>query len=80
MCLYVPCRFNPRTRKEISEIRWHPVSELPTQPKQKRGYYMVYPFVRYIRKFINARREAQGQRELMGIGHSHVIFFADDVT
>lgn len=65
MCAGAPedAVFHPRTRKEISEIRWHSVDELPTEPKQKRGYYMVYPFVGYIRSFIKSRRKGTKRRE-----------------
>ncbi|KAG0174514.1 mRNA-decapping enzyme subunit 2 [Apophysomyces sp. BC1015] len=64
--------FNPRTRKEISEILWFKMDDLPTfKPVDSRtgngnhGYaklgsyrfYMVAPFMNKLRNFVNQRRK-----------------------
>ncbi|CUS09761.1 unnamed protein product [Tuber aestivum] len=58
-------RFEPRTRKEISKIAWHHLSELPTFSKKRSQqntqqsdvrtgkYYMVAPFLKELRKWIS---------------------------
>ncbi|RPA98176.1 DCP2-domain-containing protein [Choiromyces venosus 120613-1] len=58
-------KFEPRTRKEISKIAWHYLSDLPTFSKKKNQqniqqsdvrtgkYYMVAPFLRELRKWIS---------------------------
>ena len=63
--------FQPRTRKEISKIQWHKLSDLPTaKPKkhQQQGYgeelaanankyYMVAPFLGPLKKWIAQQRK-----------------------
>ncbi|CAZ85301.1 unnamed protein product [Tuber melanosporum] len=58
-------KFEPRTRKEISKIAWHHLSDLPTFSKKKNQqniqqsdvrtgkYYMVAPFLKELRKWIS---------------------------
>ena len=62
--------FEPQTRKEISKVQWHRLSELPTikvkkQQQQGHGeelainankYYMVAPFLGPLKKWINQQR------------------------
>ncbi|KAF7722445.1 mRNA-decapping enzyme subunit 2 [Apophysomyces ossiformis] len=64
--------FNPQTRKEISEILWFNMDDLPTFKTESRtgngshGYaklgsnrfYMVAPFMDKLRSFVNNRRKA----------------------
>ena len=63
--------FEPRTRKEISKISWHKLSELPTVKKRKQlqeghgeelavnanKFYMVAPFLGPLKKWINQQRK-----------------------
>lgn len=51
-------KFEPRTRKEIKEVRWFPVDDLPVHRKDNRSkhrlgyspnsFFMVIPFVKYV--------------------------------
>jgi mRNA-decapping enzyme subunit 2 len=54
--------FAPRTRKEISQIQWHRVDDLPASKEEARGdkglFYMVYPFVTKLRKWLSKYGEA----------------------
>lgn len=64
-------QFKPRTRKEISEVQWYKLSELPTSKKQKqqregRGnelainankFYMVAPFMGPLKKWISQQKK-----------------------
>ncbi len=38
--------FNPQVRKEISEIEWFPIDDLP------KGTYGVIPFIHLVKKWI----------------------------
>ncbi|OBZ86741.1 mRNA decapping complex subunit 2 [Choanephora cucurbitarum] len=66
-------QFVPRTRKEISQISWIKLEDLPTyksqDPKQDGGgysyfkagpyrFYMVVPFVNQLKKFIGQRKKS----------------------
>lgn len=64
--------FQPRTRKEISRIEWHKLSELPTfrkkagqsnppntQPVNANKFYMVTPFVIPLKKWVVAQKKAE---------------------
>ena len=62
--------FMPRTRKEISKVQWHKLSELPTVKSKKQQheghgdglagnankYYMVAPFLGPLKKWISQQR------------------------
>ena len=74
--------FEPRTRKEISEIGWYKLSQLPTIKKTKqlqgvRGedlalnankYFMVAPFLVPLKKWIAAQRKLDKAKEMNGMG------------
>ncbi|KAI9766356.1 MAG: mRNA-decapping enzyme subunit 2 [Geoglossum simile] len=64
--------FQPRTRKEISKIQWHRLSELPTFKKSKQNqndkdsdtlalnankFYMVAPFLKPLKTWIAAQKK-----------------------
>ncbi|KAL9129938.1 MAG: hypothetical protein Q9217_001740 [Psora testacea] len=63
--------FEPRTRKEISKISWHKLSDLPTVKKRKQQqedygeglavhankFYMVAPFLGPLKKWISQQRK-----------------------
>ncbi|KAI9887259.1 MAG: mRNA-decapping enzyme subunit 2 [Watsoniomyces obsoletus] len=67
-------QFEPKTRKEISKIQWHRVSDLPPSKKaamqqQQQGregdaalksnsFYMVGPFLNVLKKWIAAQKKA----------------------
>ncbi|KAK9468528.1 Dcp2, box A domain-containing protein [Lipomyces arxii] len=59
--------FQPQTRKEISKIEWFPLSSLPTfaairadaptaNGMNHKKFYLVAPFIKPLRKWINAHR------------------------
>ncbi len=54
--------FQTQTRKEIGEIRWFPLSELPGWTKQSNGtskskFYLVTPFMSSLKKWIEKYRK-----------------------
>ena len=68
----VDTHFEPRTRKEISKIQWHKLSDLPTakakKQQQQQGYgeelavnankyYMVAPFLGPLKKWIGQQKK-----------------------
>ena len=69
--------FEPRTRKEISKIKWWKLSDLPTLKKrrvQQEGqggdpansankFYMVAPFLPQLKKWISAQRKLDKTRQ-----------------
>ncbi|PWW79456.1 DCP2-domain-containing protein [Tuber magnatum] len=71
-------KFEPRTRKEISKIAWHYLSDLPTFSKKKNQqniqqsdvrngkYYMVAPFLKELRKWISTsgRKWLEEQKQI----------------
>ncbi|KAH0559836.1 hypothetical protein GP486_003645 [Trichoglossum hirsutum] len=69
--------FQPRTRKEISKIQWHRLSELPTFKKNKQNqsendndtlslnankFYMVAPFLKPLKAWIAAQKKLDGKK------------------
>ncbi|CAO3589739.1 unnamed protein product [Absidia cylindrospora] len=70
--------FTPQTRKEISQIEWTPLDDLPTfkamDPQQngqmnyaKQGskrLYMVVPFMSKLKSFLNHRRKGQRKQTI----------------
>ena len=66
-------KFAPRTKKEIRDIKWFPISSLPSSKKEEmppqndprnplnlthNNLYMVIPFVRGLRKWLGGRQKA----------------------
>lgn len=61
-------KFNPQTRNEIGAVKWFALSDLPEHkkdqtPKQNlnmtpNNFFMVIPFVKSIKKFINSHKHA----------------------
>jgi len=56
--------FATRTKKEISEIAWHKLKDIPTDKdkedansKEKAKYWMVIPFVAKLRRFLAAEQQ-----------------------
>jgi mRNA-decapping enzyme subunit 2 len=70
ICAGVPesTQFVTYTRKEIAEIRWHPLSQLPhktdKQDKQDRKksmqYYLCFPFLRQLFEWVSKRKVQNG--------------------
>lgn len=74
--------FEPRTRKEISKIKWYKLSDLPTIRKKKQQqegkgedlavnankFYMVAPFLVPLKKWITAQRKLDKSKPLKGPG------------
>ncbi|KAL7267347.1 mRNA-decapping enzyme subunit 2 [Rhizina undulata] len=69
-------KFEPRTKKEISKIKWHHLSELPTYQGKKKNqanpfevrsgkFYMVAPFLKELRKWIqvSGQKWQAGQKQ-----------------
>lgn len=63
--------FAPQTKKEVSEIAWHRVDELPVSSNESvvhhRGptglkYYMVFPFATPLNKWIDKKRSIHAKR------------------
>ncbi|KNE62536.1 hypothetical protein AMAG_07747 [Allomyces macrogynus ATCC 38327] len=69
--------FETRTRKEISQIGWHYLSDLPgfstkkthhdasSSTKKKNHYYMLVPFMTGLRKWLNKRRKHLRKRPVV---------------
>ncbi|KAL6046514.1 mRNA-decapping enzyme subunit 2 [Balamuthia mandrillaris] len=57
--------FAPRTRKEISKIKWHLVSELPSFPTKTQtgtrsaNFWMVVPVVPRLKQWIRAKKKKE---------------------
>lgn len=61
--------FEPRTRREIKEVRWFAIDELPVHRKDNRtkynlgyspnAFFMVIPFVKALKKWIAAKNSAR---------------------
>eukprot|EP00039_Didymoeca_costata_P007380 m.99085 g.99085 ORF g.99085 m.99085 type:complete len:317 (-) comp13662_c0_seq2:1033-1983(-) len=51
-------KFSTQTRKEISDIAWHPLSELPRSEEENdpKMYWMVHPFVGRLRSWLKTKR------------------------
>ncbi|CAO3644674.1 unnamed protein product [Cunninghamella blakesleeana] len=78
--------FTPQTRKEISQIAWIPLDELPTfkaidshqnsnvsYVKQgSKRFYMVVPFLSKLKIFLNQRRKNQ-KRERNGKKNQNIL-------
>lgn len=72
--------FEPRTRKEISKIKWYKLSDLPTIRKKKQQqegkgedlavnankFYMVAPFLVPLKKWISAQRKLEKVKQSNG--------------
>ena len=60
--------FETRTKKEIGEIAWHKIKELPSEKGEKGKFWMVVPFVNKLRRMLpqlqkEAQRKAKGQKK-----------------
>jgi len=44
--------FETRTKKEIGEIAWHKIKDLPTEKGEKGKFWMVVPFVNKLRRML----------------------------
>ncbi|CDW52059.1 DCP2 and NUDIX domain containing protein [Trichuris trichiura] len=60
-------RFLPQTRNEIRRIKWFPIDSLPCNRNDTsiadfgfnpRGFFMVFPFVRFIKKYTTSVQQA----------------------
>lgn len=59
-------KFEPKTRREIKEVRWFPIDELPVHRKDNRSkhklgyspnsFFMVIPFVKSLKKWISVKK------------------------
>ena len=64
-------QFATRTKKEISEIAWHKLKELPTSKEEKDGsknrFWMVVPFVTKLKRFLaeqeKQKKKLKGQKQ-----------------
>ncbi|XP_054287061.1 m7GpppN-mRNA hydrolase-like isoform X1 [Macrosteles quadrilineatus] len=77
-------KFEPKTRNEIKAVEWFPVSDLPSNkkdvtPKVKMGvntnsFFMVLPFIRRIRKWIQERQQknTRGRQRYKSMGELEV--------
>lgn len=72
--------FEPRTRKEISKIQWYNVRDLPGFKKQKSGeaqyaskFYMVAPFLGYLKKWIKEQRQNDARLSRPGIAAAEIF-------
>jgi len=59
--------FVTRTKKEISEIAWHKIKDIPTtrdeSNKEKNKFWMVVPFVNKMRRLLSERKKTKGQKQ-----------------
>ncbi|KAK9700372.1 mRNA-decapping enzyme subunit 2 [Basidiobolus ranarum] len=76
--------FTPLTRKEISKIEWHRISDLPTSrvktgapglydisgSKSKNRYYMIIPFVSRLKSWINRRNKGKSGKRSSSVKSS----------
>ncbi|KAI2630427.1 hypothetical protein GGS21DRAFT_524179 [Xylaria nigripes] len=83
--------FETRTRKEIGDIRWYNLSDLPTFKKKKGAgknqgstassqekFYMVAPFMVQLRQWILKQKKLDAQNAPAHAGHKHLPAFYDE--
>ncbi|GLJ22514.1 hypothetical protein SUGI_0423850 [Cryptomeria japonica] len=66
--------FEPRTKKEVSEIAWHP---LRIMGRKRNKYFMVGPFLRKLEKWIKRNPTTSSTTPLKEIGEISTIWKAD---
>ncbi|GLJ22464.1 hypothetical protein SUGI_0423000 [Cryptomeria japonica] len=66
--------FEPRTKKEVSEIAWHP---LQIMGKKRNKYFMVGPFLHKLEKWIKRNHMTSSTTPLSEIGEICTIWKAD---
>ncbi|KAI1500489.1 hypothetical protein F5X99DRAFT_386186 [Biscogniauxia marginata] len=86
--------FETRTRKEIGDIKWYNVSDLPAYRKKKGAgrnqgaigvsqdkFYMVAPFMVQLRQWVMKQKKADAQNAPAFSGHNHPpVFFDENIT
>jgi mRNA-decapping enzyme subunit 2 len=85
--------FEPRTRKEISNIQWWRISDLPSFPKRghqppveaavnANKFYMVAPFIQKIKRWITEQRKIRSKQaannQYLSAGVSHDEFLTEE--
>ncbi|KAI1433943.1 hypothetical protein GGR50DRAFT_665283 [Xylaria sp. CBS 124048] len=84
--------FETRTRKEIGDIRWYNLSDLPAYKKKKGAgkipgpattssqdkFYMVAPFMAQLRQWILKQKKLEAENIPAHAGHKHPPAFYDD--
>ncbi|KAI8634964.1 hypothetical protein F5Y19DRAFT_132143 [Xylariaceae sp. FL1651] len=82
--------FETRTRKEIGDIKWYRVSDLPAYRKKKvtgksqgpmpsqEKFYMVAPFMVQLRQWVLKQKKLDAQNAPAYTGHNHPPIFYDD--
>ncbi|KAI0448056.1 hypothetical protein F4803DRAFT_496300 [Xylaria telfairii] len=86
--------FETRTRKEIGDIKWYKLSDLPTYKKKKGAgknqgptasaqerFYMVAPFMVQLRQWVLKQKKAEAQNIPTYTGHEHPpAFYEENLT
>ncbi|KAI0460405.1 hypothetical protein F5B21DRAFT_451645 [Xylaria acuta] len=83
--------FETRTRKEIGDIKWYKLSDLPTYKKKKgtgknqgpatssqERFYMVAPFMVQLRQWVLKQKKVDAQNTPAYTGHEHPPAFYDE--
>ncbi|KAI0486848.1 hypothetical protein F4859DRAFT_467157 [Xylaria cf. heliscus] len=83
--------FETRTRKEIGDIKWYKLSDLPTYKKKKGAaknqgpatssqerFYMVAPFMVQLRQWVLKQKKVDAQNTPIYTGHEHPPAFYDE--
>ncbi|KAI5928380.1 hypothetical protein F4810DRAFT_643334 [Camillea tinctor] len=83
--------FETRTRKEIGDIKWYKVSDLPAYRKKKGigrnqvavnvsqdKFYMVAPFMVQLRQWVLKQKKLDAQNASAFSGHNHPPAFFDE--
>ena len=73
-------KFEPKTRREIKEVRWFRIDELPVHRKDLRckeisgfspnSFFMVIPFVKALKKWISHKHKSSGHFNSSSNGHN----------
>ncbi|TRX94745.1 hypothetical protein FHL15_004206 [Xylaria flabelliformis] len=84
--------FETRTRKEIGDIKWYRLSDLPTYKKKKGAgknqgptassqerFYMVAPFMVQLRQWVLKQKKVDAENMPAYTGHEHPPAFYDDI-
>lgn len=72
-------KFEPRTRREIKEVRWFAIDELPVHRKDNRckdisgftpnSFFMVIPFVKALKKWIAIKNSVKSGQNYLNYGN-----------